>query len=118
MMLHVRMTAMHCDRRRPDEARGAFGSEGAAAGPGEQTRADTAATDTPAQATAIRTEDIVKVLTDLGLIKYWKGDHIISVTARVVEEHLRALERKQPMGIDASRLHWTPYIPPNAAGKK
>jgi hypothetical protein len=30
-----------------------------------------------AQATAISTEDIVKVMSDLGLIKYWKGDHII-----------------------------------------
>ena len=70
------------------------------------------------QMTAIRTDDIVKVLTDLGLIKYWKGDHIISVTQRVVEDHLRSLDRKRIMGIDTARLHWTPYIAQNAAGKK
>ncbi len=40
------------------------------------------------------------------------------MTARVVEEHLRALDRKRIMGIDVSRLHWTPYIAPNAVGKK
>lgn len=33
--------------------------------------------------TAIRTDDVVKTLEGLGLIKYWKGDHIISVTQKV-----------------------------------
>lgn len=39
--------------------------------------------------TAIRTDDIVRVLEALSLIKYWKGDHIISVTQRLIEDHLR-----------------------------
>jgi hypothetical protein len=68
--------------------------------------------------TAIRTDDIVRVLEALSLIKYWKGDHIISVTQRLIEDHLRTLDSKKVMGIDVSRLHWTPYIPLNTAGKK
>ncbi|CAL8467121.1 g6657 [Coccomyxa elongata] len=68
--------------------------------------------------TAIRTDDIVRALEVLSLIKYWKGDHIISVTTRVIEDHLRTLDKKKVMGIDVSRLHWTPYVPANALGKK
>jgi hypothetical protein len=32
---------------------------------------------------------VVKTLEGLSLIKYWKGDHIISVTQKIVEEHLK-----------------------------
>eukprot|EP00887_Chlorella_sp_A99_P002745 scaffold6.g2745.t1 len=64
--------------------------------------------------TAIRTDDVVKTLEGLGLIKYWKGDHIISVTqkaraAGVLEEHLRSLAAQKNIEIDVTRLHWTPY---------
>lgn len=34
-------------------------------------------------------DDVVKTLESLSLIKYWKGDHIISVTQKIVEEHLK-----------------------------
>jgi histone acetyltransferase MYST1 len=33
--------------------------------------------------TAIKTEDIISTLQALNLIKYWKGQHIISVTPKV-----------------------------------
>ena len=75
------------------------------------------------------------------LIKYWKGDHIISVTPRVIEEHLRLAAAAdqggsggasggaggagggsgsggggsggwKALGVDASRLHWTPFVAP------
>lgn len=35
--------------------------------------------------TAIKTEDIISTLQSLNLIKYWKGQHIISVTPKVIE---------------------------------
>ena len=35
--------------------------------------------------TAIKTEDIISTLQSLSLIKYWKGQHIISVTPKVIE---------------------------------
>jgi hypothetical protein len=37
------------------------------------------------QMTAIKTEDIISTLQSLSLIKYWKGQHIISVTPKVIE---------------------------------
>jgi GNAT superfamily N-acetyltransferase len=67
--------------------------------------------------TAIRTDDVVKTLESLSLIKYWKGDHIISVTQRIVEEHLRAVAQQRNIDVDPARLHWIPYNPAQAARK-
>ena len=71
-----------------------------------------------AELTAIRTDDIVKTLESLGLIKYWKGDHIISVTPRIIEEHMRTAAAQKTIGIDTGRLHWTPYLVSPANPKK
>ncbi len=49
-------------------------------------------------------------------VQYWKGDHIISVTQKIIEEHLRAISHQKNIEIDISRLHWTPY--PTQTGKK
>jgi len=60
------------------------------------------------QMTAIKTEDIISTLQALNLIKYWKGQHIISVTPRVIEEHLKN-SAKQSQAIDPTCIHWVPY---------
>jgi len=57
--------------------------------------------------TSIKTEDIIATLQSLHLIKYWKGQHIISVTPKVVEEHMKTFQRKTRL-IDPSALQWTP----------
>jgi len=59
--------------------------------------------------TSIKTEDIISTLQSLNLIKYWKGQHIISVTPKIIEEHLKTMS-KQTM-IDPKCLHWTPFTP-------
>ena len=61
------------------------------------------------EATAIKTEDVVKTLESLSLIKYWKGDHIISVTQKIVEEHLKTIAGQKNIEIDTDRLRWQPY---------
>ena len=33
-------------------------------------------------------EDIVTTLQSLNLIKYWKGQHVICVTPKLIEEHM------------------------------
>lgn len=66
------------------------------------------------QMTAIKTEDIVSTLQSLNLIKYWKGQHIISVTPKVIEEHLRQ-NAKQTVKIEPTKIHWTP-LPPTRKG--
>jgi hypothetical protein len=62
-----------------------------------------------AERTAIRTDDVVKTLESLSLIKYWKGDHIISVTQRIVEEHLRSIAHQKNIDVDPTRIHWEAY---------
>jgi histone acetyltransferase MYST1 len=59
--------------------------------------------------TSIKTEDIIATLQSLHLIKYWKGQHIISVTPKVVEEHMKNFQRKTRT-IDPDALHWTPPV--------
>lgn len=68
--------------------------------------------------TSIRTEDIVKTLEGLSLIKYWKGDHIISVTQKIIDEHLRTISSEKNIEIDPSRLRYDPLIVTHHSGKR
>lgn len=56
--------------------------------------------------TSIKTDDIISTLQSLGLIKYWKGQHIISVTSKVIEDHLK--NAKRGLRVDPKALHWAP----------
>jgi len=67
--------------------------------------------------TSIKTEDIISTLQSLNLIKYWKGQHIISVTPKVIEEHLKNTSKNQTK-IDPKLLHWAPPTPPSSEKKK
>jgi len=40
------------------------------------------------QITAIKVEDILSTLQALNLIKFWKGQHVIAVSQKVIDEHL------------------------------
>merc|ERR1711904_58582 len=68
--------------------------------------------------TAIRVEDIVQTLQTLNLVKYYKGQHILSVTPRVVEEHLKTYKLGQEVKIDSSRITWEPHSNPSAKKNK
>ncbi len=59
--------------------------------------------------TAIKTDDIISTLQSLNLIKYWKGQHIISVTPKVIEDHLKT-NAKQSLKIEPANIHWTPLV--------
>ncbi|KAJ7569256.1 hypothetical protein O6H91_01G106100 [Diphasiastrum complanatum] len=58
--------------------------------------------------TAIRSEDIVSTLQPLNLIRYWKGQHIISVSPKMLDEHLKNVTSQPNWVIDPAKLHWTP----------
>ncbi|CAB4067211.1 MYST1 [Lepeophtheirus salmonis] len=59
--------------------------------------------------TAITQHDIITTLQSLNLVKYWKGQHVICVTPKLVEEHLKSSEYKRPLlTVDSSCLQWTP----------
>eukprot|EP00162_Nutomonas_longa_P008673 comp18709_c0_seq1/m.33949 comp18709_c0_seq1/g.33949 ORF comp18709_c0_seq1/g.33949 comp18709_c0_seq1/m.33949 type:complete len:398 (-) comp18709_c0_seq1:32-1225(-) len=61
--------------------------------------------------TGFKMEDIVSTLQSLGLIRYHKGQYVIYVTQKLIEEHLKKNNRPV-VTIDESALHWTP-LPAN-----
>eukprot|EP01136_Pigoraptor_vietnamica_P039150 Opistho-1_new@109464 len=61
--------------------------------------------------TSITTEDIVETLQSLNLVRYWKGQHVICVTPKLIEEHMASAQFKRPrLTVDASCIRWTPPV--------
>lgn len=61
------------------------------------------------QETAITTHDIVSTLQALGLLKYWKGKHIILKEHEVITDYKNKMKkRSNEKTIDKSCLHWQP----------
>ncbi len=60
----------------------------------------------------INSYDIVSTLQYLGMIKYWKGQHVILKKEDLIEEYLRKT-RNRPKGrqIYPNALKWRPYEP-------
>ena len=56
--------------------------------------------------TGFKTEDILSTLHALNMIKYWKGQHVISVNQKAVESHL--LSAKKVRLADPACLTWQP----------
>jgi len=68
--------------------------------------------------TSITQGDIISTLQSLNLVKYWKGQHVICVTPKLVEEHLKSAEYKKPrLTVDISALRWNPPKRPNKTKK-
>jgi len=59
--------------------------------------------------TSIMAEDIIYTLNLLGLLKYINGVYFLSAERKVLEGLAVKHPVKEPR-VDASRLHWTPYI--------
>ncbi|KAL2650872.1 hypothetical protein R1flu_019000 [Riccia fluitans] len=59
--------------------------------------------------TAVRNDDIISTLQSLNLIKYWKGQHIISVSAKIIDEHLKNVGTQPHYTIDPTKLRWIPH---------
>jgi histone acetyltransferase MYST1 len=58
--------------------------------------------------TAIKPDDIITTLQSMGLIKYWKGQHLISVSPKVIEDHLARQKSSGLLIFDETKLVWTP----------
>ena len=67
---------------------------------------------------AIKTDDIISTLQALNLIKYWKGQHTISVSPRVIQEHLTLESAKNALQVDSTCFTpaWVPYQARESAG--
>merc|ERR1719510_1464003 len=58
--------------------------------------------------TSITQSDIISTLQSLNLVKYWKGQHVICVTPKLIEEHIKSSEYKRPrLTVDTSAIRWT-----------
>uniref|UniRef100_A0A667X3D4 Histone acetyltransferase n=1 Tax=Myripristis murdjan TaxID=586833 RepID=A0A667X3D4_9TELE len=61
------------------------------------------------QMTSITQSDIISTLQSLNMVKYWKGQHVICVTPKLVEEHLKSAQYKRPpITVDTMCLKWAP----------
>lgn len=68
------------------------------------------------QHTGINSNDIVSTLQLMGLLKYWKGTHLILLPQEVKAQFSNEIMKKQKIYgdkvIDPKRLCWTPKIWP------
>lgn len=57
----------------------------------------------------ITQEDIIATLQSMKMVKYWKGQHVVCMTQKTVNEHLQLPQFKPPrLTVDPSFLRWTP----------
>ena len=68
------------------------------------------------QQTGINSNDIVSTLQLMGLLKYWKGHHLILVPPEVKSQFMKEVKKKKKLYadkiIDPECLSWTPKIWP------
>lgn len=69
------------------------------------------------EATSIKTEDIISTLQFLGLIRYFKGQHVICATPKLLEQHSN-LTKKDKAVLDPHKLKWDPMCWSKAKRKK
>jgi len=67
--------------------------------------------------TGIISNDIVSTLQILGLVRYWKGQYVVSVTPKLIEDLIKSTQyRPPPLPVVRSALHWTPLYTNNSSG--
>lgn len=72
-----------------------------------------------AQETSISNSDIITTLQSMNMVKYWKGQHVICVTSKTVDELIRDGQFKEPKHpIDPEYLRWTPKRKTTMSHKK
>ncbi len=66
------------------------------------------------QEMAINAYDIVSTLQALGMMKYWKGKHIVLKKRDVIEEYQERAKRRGPewRHTDSKYLRWRPFVVP------
>lgn len=70
--------------------------------------------------TSISQTDIISTLQSMNMIKYWKGQHVICVTPKIIEEHIKSAQFKKPrLTVDPKAILWAPpKKPTKPTGKK
>lgn len=60
--------------------------------------------------TAIRMEDILTTLQELGLVKFWRGEHVVSITQAAVDRYVTGSKALQAI-CKPALLRWRPETP-------
>jgi len=63
--------------------------------------------------TCIKPDDVIDTLQHLGLLRYMKGQHIVCVTPKLIEQHSKQLDQrvsKHRLEFDPTKLLWTPSV--------
>ena len=63
-----------------------------------------------AELTGIRVEDIIATLRDLKMLRAWKGHHVLHVSMKTVDQHLKNPQNKYDNSVVSSKLRWTPKV--------
>ncbi|XP_043211778.1 histone acetyltransferase KAT8-like isoform X2 [Amphibalanus amphitrite] len=59
--------------------------------------------------TSIALPDVITSLQSLNMLKYWKGQHVLCVTPKLIEDHIRSDEFRRPrLSVDTTCLRWVP----------
>ncbi|GAB0099725.1 Histone acetyltransferase [Sergentomyia squamirostris] len=67
----------------------------------------------------ITQEDIIATLQSMKMVKYWKGQHVVCVTPKTVNEHLQLPQFKKPkLMVDSLCLRWIPHKRNTVSKKK
>lgn len=62
--------------------------------------------------TGFHEADIISTMQSLNLVKYWKGQHVLSCNRQVIQEHLKSSSFRPPtLLIDRLCLRWDPARP-------
>lgn len=69
--------------------------------------------------TSITHSDVITTLQSLNMVKYWKGQHVICVTSKTVEELMKEGQFKKPtLCVDPNYLKWSPKRKSTVTSKK
>ena len=55
-----------------------------------------------------RTGDIISTLQAINCIRFWKGQHVISIAPKIVDDHLAKHYARASLRCEPARLKWQP----------
>lgn len=76
----------------------------------KESRSTTQSIKELSELSGITQDDIIYTLQMMKMVKYWKGQHVICMTPKLVLENLQLPQFKKPkLTIDPNCLRWIPH---------
>jgi len=61
------------------------------------------------EVTAIKIDDVIATLQSLKFLRYWKGQYVLNVSMKAIEEHLKNPSNRYDVDIDPEKIKWKPH---------